>query len=310
MSSASHHSDVPLVTGGWIARRIAALDPVRDNEEVAHLSVEVRYGDAFFVHAAYIVAFTRQVAVPSISRIVYRTGTGDLMKDVRRRNDHTLVFFGEMLRHGHSSERGRAAIDRMEQIHSRFGITDDDKLYTLGSLAFEGQRILEQLGLERFTDHELLGLYHFWRGVGERMGLMVPGTPAAFRAWVDDYEAAHYAYTEGGRALVDQLFVDWRQRWFPGPLRSLADPVLLAMLDDRLRATHRLPDPPAAVVRALPSVVRAYLALQAVRPHRPSRSWADHFSGGAPVPAGLASYGHQAPKIDAARCQPPGASAP
>lgn len=293
MSSASPLADRGLVTGGRIARRIAALDPVRDNEEVAHLSVEVRYGDAFFVHAAYLVAFTRQVAVPSIARIVYRTGTGDLMKDVRRRNDHTLVFFGEMLRHGHTSERGRAAIDRMEQIHSRFGITDDDKLYTLGSLAFEGERILGLLGIDRFTATEVTGLYHFWRGVGERMGLTVPATREAFLQWVHDYETAHYGYTEGGRALVDQLFADWRQRWFPGPLQRLADPVLLTLLDEPLRAAHRLPGPSPAVQRVVPSVVRGYLALQGARPHRPSRSWADHFSHGAAVPAGLSSYGHQ-----------------
>ncbi|WP_188113421.1 oxygenase MpaB family protein [Nocardioides humilatus] len=283
------------MSGAQIARRIEQLDPVRDNEEIAHLSVEVQYGDALFVHAAYLVAFTRQVAVPSISRIVYRTGTGDLMKNVRRRNDHTLVFFGEMLRHGHSSERGRAAIDRMEQIHSRFGITDDDKLYTLGSLAFEGNRILGLLGRPRFTDNELQGLFHFWRGVGERMGLAVPETREAFLQWVLDYEAAHYGYTEGGRALVDQLFADWRERWFPGPLRRFADPVLLTLLDDRLRAAHRLPDPPAAAVRLTPAVVGGYLGLQAARPHRPSRSWTDHFGQGAEIPVGLASYGHQGP---------------
>ncbi|MEZ0578463.1 oxygenase MpaB family protein [Nocardioides sp. MH1] len=293
MSSASPLADRRLVAGSRIARRIAALDPVRDNEEIAHLSVEVRYGDAFFVHAAYLVAFTRQVAVPSIARIVHRTGTGDLMKDVRRRNDHTLVFFGEMLRHGHSSARGGAAIDRMEQIHSRFGITDDDKLYTLGSLAFEGQRILDLVGVSRFSEHELLGLFHFWRGVGLRMGLTVPDTRADLLQWVRDYEADRYGYTEGGRALVDQLFADWRARWFPGPLRPLADPVLLTLLDDRLRATHRLPDPAPRVRAAVPAVVRGYLALQGARPHRPSRSWADHFSGGAAIPAGLASYGHR-----------------
>lgn len=292
MSSALPRAD-RIVTGGGIARRIAALDPVRDNEEIAHLSVEVRYGDAFFVHAAYVVAFTRQVAVPSIARTVYRTGTGDLMKDVRRRNDHTLVFFGEMLRHGHSSERGRAAIDRMEQIHSRFGITEDDKLYTLGSLAFEGQRILDLLGLSRFTETELQGLYHFWRGVGERMGLTVPSTREDFLQWVHDYEAAHYGSTEGGRALVDQLFADWRQRWFRGPLRPLADPVLLTLLDDRLRETHRLPDPPDPARRLTPPVVAAYLGLQGARPHRTSRSWVDHFSRGAAIPAGLGPYGHQ-----------------
>lgn len=282
-----------MVSGRAIARRIAALDPVRDHEEATHLSVEVRYGDAIFVHAAYTVAFARQVAIPSIARIVYRTGTGDMMRNVRRRNDDTLVFFGEMLRHGHSSARARAVIDRMEQIHSRFGISDADKLYTLASLALEADRILEHLGLRVFTESEKVARYHFWRGVGEYMGLVVPPSPEQFLAWTRDYERAHYAYTDGGRALVDQLFLDWRQRWFPGPLRRQSDGVLLLLFERELRSVHRLPDPPARLVRAAPPVVRGYLALQGVRPHRLDRSWADHFIGARPSPPDFATLGHQ-----------------
>jgi hypothetical protein len=282
---AEAHADRGRLAGGYaIARRIAALDPVRDNEEATHLSIEVRYGDAIFVHAAYTVAFARQVAVPSIARIVYRSGTGDMMRDVRRRNDDTLVFFGEMLRHGHSSARARAVIDRMEQIHARFGISDADKLYTLASLALEADRIVEHLGLRVFTPAEKLARFHFWRGVGEYMGLTVPPSPDRLLAWTRDYERAHYATTEGGRALVDQLFADWRERWFPGPLRRHGDAVLLLLFDEELRAVHRLLGPPARLVRAAPAVVRAYLALQGARPHRLDRSWADHFIGDRALP--------------------------
>ena len=294
MSYASPLADRQLVSGRAITRRMAALDPVRDNEEATHLSVEVLYGDAIFVHAAYTVAFARQVAIPSISRIVYRTGTGDMMRNVRRRNDDTLLFFGELLSHGHSSARGRAVIDRMEQIHSRFGITDDDKLYTLASLALEADRILDHLGLSRFTESEKRARYHFWRGVGEQMGLVVPPTPEQFMAWTLAYET-RYAYTEGGRALVDQLFTDWRDRWFRGPLRRFADPVLLLLLDEPLRTAHRLADPPVGFVRHAPHVVQAYLALQAVRPHRPGRSWVDHFAGDRAQPLDFALVGHRAP---------------
>lgn len=284
MRSASPLADRRLVSGRAITLRLAQLDPVRDHEEAARLSIEVQYGDKFFVHAAYTVAFARQVAIPSIARVVYRKGTGDMMRDVRRRNDDTLVFFGEMLRHGHSSPRGRAAIDRMEQIHSRFGIKDDDKLYTLASLAFEADRILETLRLDVFTDAERLSRYYFWRGIGEYMGLAVPQTRAAFLAWTLDYERTRFGHTEGGRALVDQLFADWRQRWFPGPLRRHSDAVLLLLLDEPLRTVHGLPAPPPRLATVAPHLVRPYLALQALRPHRPQRSWVDHFAGDRVVP--------------------------
>lgn len=293
MRSASPLADRRLVSGRAIGRRLAELDPVRDNEEAAHLSIEVRYGDALFVHAAYTVAFARQVAIPSISRVVYRKGTGDMMRNVGRRNNDTLIFFGEMLRHGHSSPGGRAAIDRMEQIHSRFGITDDDKLYTLASLALEADRILELLRLDVFTNAERLSRYHFWRGVGEYMGLTVPETRDAFLAWTLDYERARIGYTEGGRALVDQLFADWRERWFPGPLRRFADATLLLLLDEPLRTAHRLPAPPPRLAQVAPHLLRPYFAVQAQRPHRPQRSWVDHFARQRSVPLDLSTVGYQ-----------------
>jgi hypothetical protein len=54
-------------SGYAIRRRIAALDPVDDNEEAARLTFEVLYGDPIAVHAALLAGFSRQVAVPGIA---------------------------------------------------------------------------------------------------------------------------------------------------------------------------------------------------------------------------------------------------
>jgi hypothetical protein len=50
--------------GYALKRRIAALDPEEDHEEVARLTLEVLYGDPIGVHAALLIGFSRQVAVP------------------------------------------------------------------------------------------------------------------------------------------------------------------------------------------------------------------------------------------------------
>lgn len=291
MKSASRPLEDGLHTGRAIRRRLAALDPVIDHEEATHLSVEVLYGDAVFVHAAYLVAFMRQVAIPSISRIVYRSGTGDMMHDVTKRTDDTLTYFGEMLRRGHSHPLGRAAIERMELIHSRFGISADDKLYTLASLAFEADRIVAHLGLDPFTDEERISRYRFWRGVGERMHLNVPDSRERFLAWAVDYEQ-RYAYTDGGRILVDELFRDW-QRWFPGRLQRYSDEVLLLFVDAPVRAAHRLPDPNPRHARLAPKVIGPYLSVQQLRPHRTQRSWVDHFGRAHARPLDFTTIGHR-----------------
>lgn len=46
MSSASPLADRPLMTWSQIGRRLAALAPVRDNEDVAQLSIGAQHGDA------------------------------------------------------------------------------------------------------------------------------------------------------------------------------------------------------------------------------------------------------------------------
>ena len=292
MTSASTVHDDALISAGTLRRRMDALDPVVDHEELTRLSLEVKYGDGLFVHAAYTVAFARQVAVPSIARIVHRRGNGDMMKDVRRRNDDTLVFFGEMLRNGHSSAAGRAAVERMESIHAHFGITDDDKLYTLASLALEPDRIADNLGLHLFTGGERLARFLFWRGIGELMGLDVPDDRTEFLEWALAYEC-RYAYTAGGRALVDQLSADWRERWFPGRTARYADPVLFSIYGPRLCATHRL-DEPTALTRALTvRAMKTYAHSTAARPHRLRRSWVDHFGGAHGQPLDIADYGYR-----------------
>ena len=162
--------------GYALKRRIAALDPEEDHEEVARLTLEVLYGDPIGVHAGLLIGFSRQVAVPSIARVIYRGGGGDTMHDIVPRIDDTLALFGAFLKWGPSSPEGRAAIARMERIHARFPITDEQKRYTLATLIFEADRIGERLGIDQFTAGQREAIWRFWRSVAEQMPL--GGLPA------------------------------------------------------------------------------------------------------------------------------------
>jgi hypothetical protein len=264
--------------GYAIRRRIAALDPVADNEEAARLTFEVLYGDPIAVHAAYLVGFSRQVAVPGIARVVYRGGGGENLRDVARRTDDTLTLFGAFFRFGHSSPRGRAAIARMEQIHARFGIADEQKRYTLATLIFEGERIGRHLGFDPFTANQREASWRFWRGVAEQMPLGgLPPTAEELRRWMLEYEREHWHYTDEGRRVVDRFFEDWTTRWFPRSARSLGRQTLLALMDEDLRAVLHLENPSWRVERLMRASARAYLPLALVRPLSTDRSWMDHF---------------------------------
>lgn len=265
--------------GYAIRRRIAALDPVDDHEEAARLTFEVLYGDPIAIHASYLIGFSRQVAVPGIARVIYRNGRGENLRNVTRRTDESLSLFGEFFRWGHSSPQGRAAIARMERIHKRFAITDEQKLYTLATLVFEGERIGRQLGFNPFTANQREASWRFWRGVAEQMPLGgLPATAGELWRWIFEYERENWRYTHDGRHVVDKFFEDWTTRWFPRPARGLGRQILLALMDEDLRAVLHLEDPSRSVQWLLRASAHAYLPLTLVRPLPTDRSWTDYFA--------------------------------
>jgi flavin-dependent dehydrogenase len=278
--------------GYTILRRLGTLDPVKDNEEFMRLSSGVLLGDPTLVHGGLLVGFARQMAVPSIARVVYRGGRGDMLVDSAQRHDDTLTILGEIVRSGHSSPEGQAAIARMEHIHSRFSITDDEKRYTLATFVFEGPRAAERLGL-RMSRAEREARWHFWRGVAEQMPLSgLPATPEEFLRWTLDYEREHWRYTDGGRAVVETMFDDWTTRWFPRRARRLGRHVLLVLMGEELRDVLRLETPSRRVECLVPAALRAYVLATLLRPLRTDRSWVEYFGRGHGAALDLERIGH------------------
>jgi hypothetical protein len=230
------------------------------------------------VHAGLLIGFSRQVAVPSIARVIYRGGGGDTMHDIAPRIDDTLALFGAFLKWGPSSPEGRAAIARMERIHARFPITDEQKRYTLATLIFEGDRIGERLGIDQFTAGQREAIWRFWRSVAEQMPLGdLPATSEELRRWMLDYEREHWRYTNDAHQVVERFFEDWTTRWFPRPARRLGRQILLAMMGYDLRAALHLEAPSKHLERLLRASIRASSSLTLIRPYRSDRSWLDYF---------------------------------
>ena len=145
--------------GYWWARdEIARLDPTVDYDRIAQLSAEARFGWPPLAAAFYTVTFVRQAAVPSIAKILHRGGGGPTIVDGRKRNDDTLVIFGELFANGAASARGGATIDRLQEIHGLFPITQDDYRYTLCSIIDEPVRSADRnfdyrISLQEFLAH-------------------------------------------------------------------------------------------------------------------------------------------------------------
>ncbi|WP_051471924.1 oxygenase MpaB family protein [Patulibacter minatonensis] len=264
----------------WARDEIAALDPVVDNERITHLSAEVRFGDPALAAALYTVAFARQMAVPSIAAVVHRGGRSPIMVRTRKRNDDTLVFFGEFMRHGHSSPEGRAAIERLNEIHAQFPIRNDQSLYTLASLTFEAIRIPALLGADPLTQAEKDANFWFWRGVGARMHLTdMPESLDAFWSWMQVYEREHWAWSAGGAAVARAMIDDYAARWFPPELQRVGRELTLALMEDELLDVLHLKRPKARTRAVTAAIARTYFAARQVLPDPAERGWTGSFGG-------------------------------
>lgn len=240
----------------WVAAEIESLDPQRDACRIVHLSS--CYDFPFDNTRALEFALFRTYAVPSISSLLDRTG--EFGCRAQKRYDDTDLILSEIVVNGYDSPRGKAALKRMNQIHGRFEISNEDYLYVLSTFIFEPIRWNEAYGWRPMGTNERLGMYHFWCEVGRRMAIQdIPHTFDRFEAYNRDYEDKYFQLCPSnqrvGEATV-RLFLSWGPKWSRGLGRQL----IFAMMDAPLRAAFGFPAAP----RWLERLTRLAMAMRRV----------------------------------------------
>src|SRR3954451_14697827 len=116
-----------------ILNEIRTLDPVADHQRIVFLSTCFEF--PFDTTRALEFALYRTYCVPSVSELLDRTG--EFLRLPQKRYDDTDLIVSELMEWGYDSERGKRALRRMNQIHGRFAIANDDFLYVLSTFVFE-----------------------------------------------------------------------------------------------------------------------------------------------------------------------------
>lgn len=248
-----------------ILDRIQRLDPERDHREIVFL--DACYEFPFDVTRADEFALFRTFAVPSIATLLAQTG--EFERRAQKRYDDTRLIVSEFVEHGYDSERGRAAIRRMNQIHRRFPIANDDYLYVLSTFVFEPIRWIERYGWRPLAEQERLATFYFWRTVAQRMNIKeVPADYETFERFNRAYERANFRPCDACHRVASatrDLFLGW---FLPPPLWPLGRPALHAMMDDPLLEACGFPKPSPALRRAVQGSLRARSRLVRQLPER------------------------------------------
>src|SRR5690348_18383989 len=117
--------------GGRYARRdgLSRRDPDVDYHEIYRQLATLEF--PWDIYQALSFALFRTYAVPSIGELLDRTG--EFTQRVQKRYDDTGILLEEIQEHGLSHPRGRSAVRRINQMHARFDISNDDMRYVLAT---------------------------------------------------------------------------------------------------------------------------------------------------------------------------------
>lgn len=234
---------------------ILALDPEQDAQRIAHLIA--CYEFPWDTTRSLEIALFRTFCAPDISSLL--DSTGEFRLRAQRRYDDTDILVSELLENGYDGARGHMALRRINQQHGRFAIANDAFLYVLSTFVFEPIRWNREFGWRPMTDTERLGWFHFWRGVGERMGIRgIPVDYVSFEAFSAQYESDHFRYVVSNQRVGDAV-LGMFCGWFPVPLKPLVRSVILALLEDPVLQAFGF-DPPH---RAMKVLVRLGLRIRA-----------------------------------------------
>jgi hypothetical protein len=230
-----------------IVQEIRSLDPVVDHQRIAFLTSLHEF--PWDTTRSLELALFRAFAVAKGTGLL--AGTGEFTTRTQKRYDDTVLLLAEILEHGYDSERGKAALRRINQMHGRYAIPNDEFLYVLSTFVFEPIRWNERFGWRPLLREEKLASFYFWREIARRMAIRdVPEEYETFERYYEDFAREQYRFAPENLALARatrDLFLGW---YLPRALWPLGRPFIHGMMDDNLLDAVGLPRP-HPIVRSL-----------------------------------------------------------
>ncbi|XP_024539906.1 uncharacterized protein LOC112349549 [Selaginella moellendorffii] len=225
------------------ARFLASLHPVRDAHKILWYMYSVEF--PFLSQKALEFGTIRTLGIPGITNLLFKTKYG--LKDPQKRAADTNILVSEMIHHHVDSDRGSYAVRRLNGIHNKFKIPNDQFAYVLCLNVVSPIDFSERFGFRKWTDNEKEAAYVVWHDVGVRMGITtIPDSIPEMREYIRDYEAKNAILTDKNKSIVQDLkhlVLDA----FPRPVQPLVETGICALIDPTIRSAVGLEKPPAIV---------------------------------------------------------------
>jgi hypothetical protein len=104
------------------------------------------------------------------------------------------------------SYSGRLALQRLNALHGRYNIANDDSIYTLGLFFLEPEKFTRQSDWRGWTCHEKLAQFNYWHAIGQRMNIhSLPSSFDEWQEWTEQYELKHMRFDESNVRVAEPL---------------------------------------------------------------------------------------------------------
>ncbi|THU87659.1 hypothetical protein K435DRAFT_969803 [Dendrothele bispora CBS 962.96] len=143
--------------------------------------------------------------------------------------------------------RAMIALARVNWLHAKYPIKNDDHLYTLALFAFEPERWAKLYGWRALSPLECHAYYLFWAEIGRRMNIKdIPESADAFKAWFKGYEERVMVPAQTNHDVaqytLDELLYVVPIRF---GLKEFARSLAISLLEDITREAMMYPVQPA-----------------------------------------------------------------
>jgi hypothetical protein len=241
------------------------LDPAKDYETIIRcMAVETW---SFDVLRGTEIALLKTFAIPSIAKILVESG--EFLNRPRKRYDDTDLLISLFVENGPSSVAGRQAIRRINRMHARYPITNEQMLYVLSTFVVDPLFWIEKYGHRPLKALEKEASFRFWIHVGQLMGIkdLFPNLEALI-TFHEDYEREHMVYSEFNAQLY-RLVLPTMVQMMPKGLGHLVTELLPALMSPRMCAAFGVESPGPLKREAVRNLLRARAQLARFLPQKP-----------------------------------------
>ncbi|TFK38424.1 hypothetical protein BDQ12DRAFT_111542 [Crucibulum laeve] len=233
-----------------------------DAQEI--ILVSCAYDMPFLLNYALAFALFKTYGIPTISKLLCATKELGSKDNVSKRYADTEILIStwvgcplsgikfdmqnkpDVKGSGVTDPRAMIALARVNWLHSRYNISNDDYLYTLILFALEPPTWAENYGWRACSPMEKHAYYVFWAEIGRKMGIKnIPESAEAMKEWSTEYERTHMVPAQSNKEVAkhttDELLATVPESL---GLKHFAEGITVCLLDETVRIAMMQPTQP------------------------------------------------------------------